>query len=137
VSNAAAGLPLDGLDVREDGVFRSQEVELIGQQGSLTRERVPDFAAIRDDDVLRRGVASEPFADEPLANPDDLYAMGNIYPEVMQIVVRADSDIETIADLEGANVEIGPPGSGTEVAARQILEAYGREIIPAFKGAAV
>ncbi|WP_017579568.1 TAXI family TRAP transporter solute-binding subunit [Nocardiopsis valliformis] len=66
-----------------------------------------------------------PFADEPLASPDDLYAMGNIYPEVMQVVVRADSDIETIADLEGANVEIGPPGSGTEVAARQILEAYG------------
>jgi TRAP transporter TAXI family solute receptor len=66
-----------------------------------------------------------PFEEEPLANPDDIVALGNIYPEVMQVVVKADSDIESIADLEGANVEIGPPGSGTEVAARQILEAYG------------
>lgn len=66
-----------------------------------------------------------PFADDPLGNPDDIYAMGNIYPEVMQVVVREDSGIESIADLEGANVEIGPPGSGTQVAAEQILQAYG------------
>nr|AGO97140.1 TRAP transporter [Streptomyces sp. CNT-179] len=66
-----------------------------------------------------------PFADQPLGSPDDIRALGNIYPEVMQVVVGADSDIESIADLEGMNVEIGPPGSGTEVAARQILEAYG------------
>ncbi|MFI6574922.1 TAXI family TRAP transporter solute-binding subunit [Nocardiopsis sp. NPDC050513] len=66
-----------------------------------------------------------PFEEEPLGSPDDILALGNIYPEVMQVVVRADSDIESIADLEGMNVEIGPPGSGTEVAARQILEAYG------------
>ncbi|OLT27490.1 immunogenic protein [Nocardiopsis sp. CNR-923] len=66
-----------------------------------------------------------PFEEEPLASPDGIRALGNIYPEVMQIVVRADSDIESVADLEGMNVEIGPPGSGTEVAARQILEAYG------------
>ncbi|MEV2275165.1 TAXI family TRAP transporter solute-binding subunit [Nocardiopsis sp. NPDC049922] len=66
-----------------------------------------------------------PFEEEPLGSPDGIRALGNIYPEVMQVVVRADSDIESIADLEGMNVEIGPPGSGTEVAARQILEAYG------------
>ena len=66
-----------------------------------------------------------PFEDEPLDDPESIVALGNIYPEVMQVVVLADSGIESIADLEGANVELGPPGSGTEVAARQILEAYG------------
>ncbi|WP_017612736.1 TAXI family TRAP transporter solute-binding subunit [Nocardiopsis salina] len=66
-----------------------------------------------------------PFAEEPLEDPDDVYFLGNIYPEVMQVVVLADSDIESIADLDGANVEIGPAGSGTEVAARDILETYG------------
>ena len=66
-----------------------------------------------------------PFEDEPLSNPEGIVALGNIYPEVMQVVTLEDSGIESIADLEGANVELGPPGSGTEVAARQILEAYG------------
>ncbi|MFV2194638.1 TAXI family TRAP transporter solute-binding subunit [Nocardiopsis sp. LOL_012] len=76
--------------------------------------------------VANQALAGEgPFADEPLANPGDIRALGNIYPEVMQVVVSADSDIESIADLEGMNVEIGPPGSGTEVAARAILESYG------------
>lgn len=51
--------------------------------------------------------------------------MGHIYPEVMQIVTPADSGVETIADLRGKNVNIGPPGSGTQAAARLILEAYG------------
>nr|WP_244516686.1 TAXI family TRAP transporter solute-binding subunit [Alkalicoccus daliensis] len=53
--------------------------------------------------------------------------MGHIYPEVMQIVVPADSGFETVADLEGASIAIGPPGSGTQAAARLILEAYGLE----------
>ena len=66
-----------------------------------------------------------PFEDEPMGNPEGIVALGNIYPEVMQVVTLEDSGIESIADLEGANVELGPPGSGTEVAARQILEAYG------------
>ncbi|MBU9711456.1 TAXI family TRAP transporter solute-binding subunit [Evansella tamaricis] len=56
---------------------------------------------------------------------DNFGFMGHIYPEVMQIVTPADSGIETIADLAGKNVAIGPPGSGTQAAARLILEAYG------------
>ncbi|MBE3001427.1 TAXI family TRAP transporter solute-binding subunit [Nocardiopsis sp. HNM0947] len=66
-----------------------------------------------------------PFEDQPLEDPDDVFFLGNIYPEVMQVVVLADSDIESIGDLDGANVEIGPAGSGTEVAARDILDVYG------------
>ncbi|PRO64965.1 TRAP transporter substrate-binding protein [Alkalicoccus urumqiensis] len=58
---------------------------------------------------------------------DNFGFMGHIYPEVMQIVIPADSDIETVADLEGSSVAIGPPGSGTQAAARLILEAYGLE----------
>lgn len=66
-----------------------------------------------------------PFEEQPLENPDDIAFLGNIYPEVMQVVALADSDVESIGDLDGANVEIGPAGSGTEVAARDILNAYG------------
>jgi TRAP transporter TAXI family solute receptor len=58
---------------------------------------------------------------------DNFGFMGQIYPEVMQIVTSADSGIESIADLEGTAIAIGPPGSGTQSAAKLILEAYGIE----------
>jgi len=58
---------------------------------------------------------------------DNYGFMGHIYPEVMQIVTAADSGIESIGDLQGASIAIGPPGSGTQAAAKLILEAYGIE----------
>ncbi len=55
----------------------------------------------------------------------DFAFVGNVYGEVMQVVAHADSGIESIADMEGQTVAIGPPGSGTEVVARAMLEAEG------------
>jgi uncharacterized protein len=57
--------------------------------------------------------------------PLDFVTIANIYGEVTQIVATADSGITEIADLAGARVALGPPGSGTEVIARTILEAQG------------
>ena len=58
----------------------------------------------------------------------DFVALGNVYPEVLQIVARADAGIDSIEDLDGARVAIGPPGSGTEVAARELLELAGLDV---------
>lgn len=48
-----------------------------------------------------------------------------LYPEPCQLVVAADSGINTPADLAGKRVAVGPLGSGTEANALQIVEAYG------------
>ena len=53
--------------------------------------------------------------------------MGHIYPEVMQIITVEGTGVESIADLAGKRVAIGPPGSGTQAAAKAILSAYGIE----------
>jgi TRAP transporter TAXI family solute receptor len=72
------------------------------------------------------GVAAEAHAGEgEFEEPLDIAFLGNVYAEVMQIVATEASGIESIADLDGARVAIGPPGSGTEVIAREILEAEG------------
>ena len=53
----------------------------------------------------------------------DFSAIAGLYPETCQIVARR--DIADITGLKGRRVSIGAEGSGTELNALQILEAYG------------
>lgn len=52
-------------------------------------------------------------------------ALGSPYTEVMQIVVRADSDIESLEDLEDKTISVGAEESGSEENAEQVLAACG------------
>ncbi|WNL39670.1 TAXI family TRAP transporter solute-binding subunit [Halomonas sp. PAMB 3264] len=52
-------------------------------------------------------------------------ALASIYPNAVQLVVLAESDIESIDDLAGKRVSVGAPGSGTELNARAVLESNG------------
>jgi uncharacterized protein len=54
-----------------------------------------------------------------------LRALLSVYPNAIQIVTLAESDIQSIEDLRGRRVSVGAPGSGTEVNAQQILTANG------------
>jgi hypothetical protein len=55
---------------------------------------------------------------------DNLRAVANLYPEVMHLVVRRDSDIESVRDLKGKRVALGEEGSGTLAIAKIVLDAY-------------
>jgi TRAP transporter TAXI family solute receptor len=48
-----------------------------------------------------------------------------LYPEIIQVVVRADSGIDNIGQLKGKKVGVGAPGSGTEANFRQLIDVYG------------
>ena len=52
-------------------------------------------------------------------------AVAALYTEACQIVVKANSDIKTIDDLQGKKICIGAEESGTEINAKQILEFSG------------
>ena len=54
-----------------------------------------------------------------------LRAIANLYPESLHVVVRRDAAIESIADLKGRRVSVGPPESGSAVAAQLLLKAHG------------
>jgi TRAP transporter solute receptor, TAXI family len=56
---------------------------------------------------------------------DVIRGVAVLYPEIVQIVVRADSGIRSIEDLEGKIVAVGAAGSGTAVEAEIILRAAG------------
>src|SRR2546423_4204377 len=61
-------------------------------------------------------------ADGPLKN---LRAIASLFPESLQLVVRDDSAIQTLADLRGKHISLGQPGSGTLADARVVLTAAG------------
>jgi uncharacterized protein len=56
--------------------------------------------------------------------PIPLRSLGILYANMMHVVV-ADAKLKKVADLKGKRVSTGAPGSGTEVKALRILEAYG------------
>jgi TRAP transporter TAXI family solute receptor len=56
---------------------------------------------------------------------ENLRAIANLYQEGLHVIVRADSAMESIADLKGKRVASGEKGSGSLVTARLVLEAYG------------
>jgi TRAP transporter TAXI family solute receptor len=62
---------------------------------------------------------------ESFESPLPLKALATIYKNITQVVVKADSDIETIEDLEGRTVSVGSPSSGTEVIALRLLDVAG------------
>lgn len=55
---------------------------------------------------------------------DNFGAVCSIYPEILHLVVRADSDIYSISDLKGKRVSVGDVGSGTESNMPIILGEY-------------
>lgn len=80
-----------------------------------------DLALIQNDIAFYAANAQEMFQN-PIRN---LQGIATLYPEVIQIVARADAGIQSIADLRGKRVAVGDAGSGTEANARQILAAAG------------
>ncbi|WP_336363318.1 TAXI family TRAP transporter solute-binding subunit [Halalkalicoccus salilacus] len=53
-----------------------------------------------------------------------LSAAFGAYQNATQVVVPADSPVESLADMEGLTVSVGAPGSGTEVIAEELLNFY-------------
>ena len=81
-----------------------------------------EFAMIQSDVYSYAHEGIELFDGSPVTN---FQAVTACYPEMVQMVVRKDSGIKSVADMAGKNICVGAVGSGYEVAARQILGIYG------------
>ncbi len=56
---------------------------------------------------------------------DSFSVVTSLYPEIIHLVARGDSGIETIEDLKGKRVSVGAAGSGTYFNAVHLLSAVG------------
>jgi TRAP transporter TAXI family solute receptor len=87
----------------------------------LINKKDVELALAQSDTLDQAWKGTEAFK-EPLKG---MSAIATMFPEIVQIVVRADGPIKTFPDLKGKKVGVGAPGSGTEASYRQTLEAYG------------
>jgi hypothetical protein len=87
----------------------------------LVNKKEAELALVQSDTLDFAFNAKEAFK-EPLKG---MSAIAVLYPEIIQVVVRADSPVKSIADLKGKKVGVGAPGSGTEANFRQLMDVYG------------
>ncbi|WP_256298925.1 TAXI family TRAP transporter solute-binding subunit [Haloarchaeobius salinus] len=85
-----------------------------------------DFALIQNDVAYfaRNGESIDAFVGNAV---ETLRGVATLYPETITIVTLAGTGISQPADLEGATINTGDLGSGTQVNATQILEVLGIE----------
>jgi len=81
------------------------------------------LALIQNDVMDYAYNGTESFAEQ--GKVEGFSTVASLYCEVIQIVAAPNAGIETIADLKGKRVSVGDAGSGTEINAKQIMEAYG------------
>jgi TRAP transporter TAXI family solute receptor len=102
VSTQSSGASVENLRLLDVG-----EVDIIMAVNGVAADAMAGAGAFEDDGPI-----------------DDIMFLGNVYAEVTQVIARADSGIESIADMDGMRIATGPPGSGTEVIARTMLDYY-------------
>lgn len=89
---------------------------------ALVQDGFVELALVQNDIAAMAYRGQGVFSDrKPMQN---LRALANLFPEPIQIVVLASSDIQTPADLAGKTVDIGLPASGSRVNAELVLEAH-------------
>jgi TRAP transporter TAXI family solute receptor len=106
------------------GVESSAEVTAASVANfKLIRERHQDVLAFAQADVAYDALEGrEAFrADGPL----QIRSLGVLYLNMMQLVVRDGTGINSAAELRGRQVSVGDANSGTEIKANRVLEAAG------------
>jgi hypothetical protein len=81
-----------------------------------------DLAIAQSDIVASAIGGTGSFVGEPCAQ---LRVLMSLYPEVIQLVVVAGSDIQNVTQLRGRKVIVGAPGSGNAMTSLELLAACG------------
>ncbi|ASP39114.1 TRAP transporter substrate-binding protein [Bacterioplanes sanyensis] len=104
-----------------DGVNARAEVTAASVENVIKVATNKQLAGIAMGNVaLKAHKGEDPFPRQMPASV--LFAL---YPNVVQILVPAKSDIQSVQDLVGKRVSLGAPGSGTRVSALAILAILG------------
>lgn len=105
-----------GVGLRASAVATEASVENL----RLLNTGQADLALVLADTALTAIVGGRPFQ-----TPVPLLALGRVYENYMQLVVRMDGPVRTVADLAGRTVSLGAAGSGAALFGERMLAAAG------------
>lgn len=74
---------------------------------------------------LENGTADFGLIQQGVEVDDSVRAVAALYPDIVHLLVRTDTEIESIAELRGLRVSLGMQSSGTRLVAEELLEHYG------------
>lgn len=91
--------------------------------GTLRIEPVTTAGSLANLDLLTRGDVDTALAlaDSVVSAPPGPLAIGRVYENYLQLVVRTDSPIHRVADLRGTRVNLGNIGSGATASGEKLL----------------
>ncbi|MEU6259394.1 TAXI family TRAP transporter solute-binding subunit [Streptomyces sp. NPDC047043] len=106
-------------------VYPRLSCEVVNSEGSVANVRLlqarrADVALALTDIAWAAYDGTTPFGDRL-----PLRAIGRVYENYLQLAVRSDARIRTVADLAGRTVSLGAPGSGGAVLGDRLLRAAG------------
>jgi NMT1 family protein len=107
--------------------FAQQYARLLARDG-ITLEVIPTAGTIDNLDLLKSGDVSLALVQGGCATEADranLQSLGSLFLEAVWVFTPRVSPIHRLNELEGRRVTVGPPGSGTQVLATQLLAANG------------
>jgi TRAP transporter TAXI family solute receptor len=76
---------------------------------------------------LKNGEADFGLIQQGVEVDGSVRAVAVLYPDIVHLLVRKDTKVESIAELRGLRVSLGMRSSGTRLVAEQLLEHYGIE----------
>lgn len=112
----------------QDGVYTEVSSDLAKRLQSrypVQVHVVPSAGSLENRDRLLRGEIDLAPMQATAISGDRLSVVAPLFYELLHVVVRADSEIASLADLPGHDVMVGPAGSGSHVTAELVLETLG------------
>ena len=116
----ASGKPGGGYEAFSEGV-----VELCTQKDLIQLSRLESAGSL---DNLEKVISGEAdFGLFQLSTPlsEDAAVVANIYEDYLHVLVRTDTEINSLLDLDGKKIFYGLDGSGTKIVSEQLLTHYG------------
>ncbi|SDI01746.1 TAXI family TRAP transporter solute-binding subunit [Agrococcus jejuensis] len=100
---------------------------VLADRGTATLEVLESGGSVDNLAMLAAGDAdlAIALADAVAEHDGELVAIGRVYQNYLQCVVRAEGPVATLADLAGRPVAVGAPGSGAALTAARVLDVAG------------
>ncbi|MEU9287793.1 TAXI family TRAP transporter solute-binding subunit [Streptomyces sp. NPDC048275] len=99
------------------------DVQLLNSDGS--QENVRRVATGQADFTIAAADAVETYILKNKPGADQLRGCARLYDDYVHLVVPRSSSVQSVADLKGKKVAVGPDGSGVRLIADHVLEAAG------------